>query len=86
MFLCSKLQCFCAVIFSVLKLSASWKNQQSPWALHQCLGVPTVVVGNFHAFMFIVSMKGVLLGRQAEGQAGRPVSYTHLTLPTSSEV
>ena len=69
MFLCSSLQCFCAVIFSVLKLSASWKNQQSPWELHQCCGVPMVVVGNFHAFRFTVSMKGVPSGRQAEGQA-----------------
>ena len=30
-----------------------------------------VVVGNFHAFRFTVSMKGVPPGRQAEGQAGR---------------
>ena len=55
----------------MLKLSASWKNQQSPWELHQCHGVPVIVVGNFHAFRFTVSMKGVPSGRQAEGQAGR---------------
>ena len=30
-----------------------------------------IVVGNFHAFRFTVSMKGVPSGRQAEGQAGR---------------